>query len=214
MDRKSWFLRMGRSRCRGSNYFSSSSLTIKRLFLQTDEECGNRNGRRLCLLCPTMSQTISRNDLEDALALFPQIILIEEDIILSSQQEVIHNHPLVATLEGTPHLLASTHVKSKSHQLFPSTKTSERTSISSSRQRSSNHSSGKTYHPKTGQPSTMPVTEKPSDRLPTHLAPLGDNMRTNLEDLVTPTQWVETERAQKAQERRRRGEKQQSQRRC
>jgi hypothetical protein len=44
-----------------------------------------------------MSQTISRNDLEDALALFPQIILIEEDIILGSQQEVIHNHPLVAT---------------------------------------------------------------------------------------------------------------------
>jgi hypothetical protein len=91
--------------------------------------------------------------------------------------------------------------KSKSHQLFPSTKTSERTSISSSRQRSSNHSSGKTYHPKTGQPSTMPVTEKPSDRLPTRLAPLGDNMRTNLEGLVTPAQWVETERAQKAQER-------------
>jgi hypothetical protein len=103
--------------------------------------------------------------------------------------------------------------KSKSHQLFPSTKPSERTTTSSSRQRSSNHSSGKTYHPKTGQPSTMPITEKPSDRLPTRLAPLGDNMRTNLEDLVTPTQWVETERAQEAQERRGRGEKRQSQRR-
>jgi hypothetical protein len=59
----------------------------------------------------------------------------------------------------------------------------------------------------------MPITEKPSDRLPTRLAPLGDNMRTNLEDLVTPTQWVETERAQEAQERRGRGEKRQSQRR-
>jgi hypothetical protein len=56
-----------------------------------------------------MSQAIKRNDLEDALALFPQIFLIE-DIILSSRQEIIHDHPLIATLQANPHLLASTHV--------------------------------------------------------------------------------------------------------
>jgi hypothetical protein len=57
----------------------------------------------------------------------------------------------------------------------------------------------------------MPVTEKPSDRVPTRLAPLGDNMRTNLEGLVRPTEWADTERAQKAQEKRETREKQQSQ---
>jgi len=103
--------------------------------------------------------------------------------------------------------------KSNYHQRFPSTKTSERTFPSSDHERSSNYSSGKTYKPKTGQPSTMPVTKKPSDRLPTRLVPLGDNMRTNLEGLVTPTELADTERAQEAQEKRERREKQQSQRR-
>jgi hypothetical protein len=66
-----------------------------------------------------MSQAIKRNDLEDALALFPQIFLIEEDIILSLQQEIIHNHPLVATLQRAPHLLASTHVSQSLTNSFP-----------------------------------------------------------------------------------------------
>jgi hypothetical protein len=57
-----------------------------------------------------------------ALALFHRIFLVEEDIILSSQQGIIHNHPLVATRQGAHQLLASTHGNQILTNAFPAPK--------------------------------------------------------------------------------------------
>jgi hypothetical protein len=74
-------------------------------------------------------------------------------------------------------------------------------------------SSTKTNQSKLSEQSTMPLTKKPNDRMPTNVAWLGDSNRTLLEGLVPKTEMAKVEKAQKAEEEKKRKEKERKQKR-